>query len=65
MAPESLKKNDYSFKSDIWALGVIFYELLLNDTPWKAKSEKDLLKRIETEPIQSIIANKNIPAVAK
>lgn len=38
MAPESLRKNDYSFKSDIWALGVIFYELLLNDTPWRAKS---------------------------
>jgi len=48
MAPESLRKNDYSFKSDIWALGVILYELLLNDTPWRAKSEKELLKRIET-----------------
>jgi serine/threonine protein kinase len=38
MAPESLKKNDYSFKSDIWALGIIFYEMLFNDTPWRAKN---------------------------
>jgi len=25
MAPESLRKNDYSFKSDIWSLGVILF----------------------------------------
>lgn len=46
MAPQSLKKNEYSFKSDIWALGVILYEMLFNDTPWRAKNEKDLLKKI-------------------
>ena len=38
MAPESLKKNEYSYKSDIWALGIIFYEMLLNDTPWRARN---------------------------
>jgi serine/threonine protein kinase len=38
MAPESLKKNEYSFKSDVWALGIIFYEMLFNDTPWRAKN---------------------------
>jgi serine/threonine protein kinase len=65
MAPESLKRNEYSFKSDIWALGIIFYEMLLNDTPWRAKNEKDLLKRIETETIQSIISTKNISSVSK
>ena len=48
MAPESLRKNDYSFKSDIWALGIIFYEILLNDTPWRAKTEKELLRKIES-----------------
>lgn len=48
MAPESLRKNDYSYKSDIWALGVIFYEMLFSDTPWRAKNEKDLLRKIES-----------------
>jgi serine/threonine protein kinase len=38
MAPESLKKNEYSFKTDIWSIGVIFYEMLTNDTPWRAKN---------------------------
>lgn len=40
MAPESLKRNEYSFKTDIWAIGVIFYEMLTCDTPWRAKNEK-------------------------
>lgn len=48
MAPESLKRNDYSLQSDIWALGIIFYEMLTGSTPWKAKNEKELLKKIES-----------------
>jgi serine/threonine protein kinase len=47
MAPESLRKNDYSYKSDIWALGIIYYEMLFSDTPWRAKNEKELLRKIE------------------
>ena len=40
MPPEALNENKYSFKSDIWALGVIFYEMLTGKTPWRAKTEK-------------------------
>ena len=46
MAPESLKRNEYSFKTDIWAIGVIFFEMLTGDTPWRAKNEKELIKKI-------------------
>ena len=46
MAPESLKRNEYSFKTDIWALGVILHELLTGQTPWKAKNEKELVRKI-------------------
>jgi serine/threonine protein kinase len=28
MAPEIYKNNKYSKKSDIWALGIVLYELL-------------------------------------
>lgn len=38
MPPEALVNNKYSFKSDIWALGVIFFEMLTGKAPWKAKS---------------------------
>jgi serine/threonine protein kinase len=40
MPPEALNENKYSFKSDIWALGVIYYEMLTGKTPWRAKTEK-------------------------
>lgn len=32
MSPEAYKENIYSEKSDIWALGIIFYEMLHGKT---------------------------------
>lgn len=28
MCPQALRKNEYSFKSDIWSIGALYYELL-------------------------------------
>jgi len=38
MPPEALNENKYSYKSDIWAFGVIFFEMLTGRTPWRAKT---------------------------
>jgi serine/threonine protein kinase len=38
MPYESLVGNVYSFKSDIWAIGVTFLEMLAGKTPWKSKT---------------------------
>jgi len=32
MSPEAYNKTIYSEKSDVWSLGAIFYELLMNTT---------------------------------
>lgn len=40
MSPESLHSNYYSKKSDIWSLGIVFYEILQGRTPWDPKNEK-------------------------
>jgi len=34
MPLESLKTNKYSFKSDIFAIGIILYEIVTGRTPW-------------------------------
>lgn len=65
MAPESLRRNQYSYKTDIWAIGVIFFQMLTGDTPWRAKNEKELLKKIQSQKIETIIQRKNFSPKAK
>lgn len=43
MSMEALADNNYSFKSDIWAMGVTFFEMLIGRVPWISKSEKELV----------------------
>lgn len=33
MAPEMLRKSEYSFKIDIWAIGILLYEIVYGKTP--------------------------------
>ena len=42
MAPEVLSSSDYSPKSDIWALGIIFYQMLNGKLPWQSHTSKAL-----------------------
>lgn len=55
MPLEALNDNIYSFKSDVWAIGVIFYEMLTGKTPWRAKTEADLKRQIRAVSIKSVI----------
>lgn len=55
MPLEALNDNLYSAKSDVWAIGVIFYEMLTGNTPWRAKTEADLKRQIKAISIKSIL----------
>ena len=39
MSPQILKKHSYTNKSDLWSVGLIFYEMIYGQTPWPAHSE--------------------------
>ena len=55
MPPQALNSNKYSHKSDIWAIGIIFYEMLTGVTPWTGKTETQLKAKIKTTSIRNIL----------
>lgn len=38
MSPQILKKSKYTAKSDLWSIGLIYYEMLHGRTPWPASN---------------------------
>ena len=51
MSPEVLAGGKHSFSSDIYGLGVIWYELLHKKAPWEAKTEEELYNKKITQKI--------------
>ena len=42
MAPEILNHHKYNIKSDLWSVGVILYEMVMKEHPFKALNITDL-----------------------
>lgn len=38
-APEILSGKIYGYESDIWSLGIIYYQMLYRDYPFKATNQ--------------------------
>ena len=45
-APEILEKKPYSFKVDIWSLGLIFYQLVILDYPFEGITNEEMQNNI-------------------
>jgi len=52
MAPEIMKSQKYDYKSDLWSVGIIFYEMLVGNTPFKSKNIYELIRRIENDEVK-------------
>ena len=61
MSPEAYKENIYTEKSDIWSIGIIFYEMLTGNTLDKGKDipETFALLREKGIPIPSKLSKKS------
>ena len=58
MAPEILNNQKYNIKSDIWSLGIIMYEMVMKNHPFKTNNMKDLIEKINNK--KPIIVNVNV-----
>ncbi|KRX05951.1 Protein kinase-like domain [Pseudocohnilembus persalinus] len=56
MAPEILEEKNYGLSCDIYSLGVNFYQMVFGSYPFDARSESELVKKIQG---QLINFNKN------
>ncbi len=52
MAPEQITtKTDVDARADVWALGIILYELLVGETPFEAETADAVLKLVRTRSV--------------
>ena len=46
MSPEMLRSQPHTYKVDIWALGILLYEMLHGSSPFRAPNPKSMLRLI-------------------
>lgn len=47
MAPQVVQKQKYSYKADIWSLGVILFELINGKTPFHSRDREEFENKVE------------------
>ena len=64
MSPEQTRggRENYTPACDIWALGIILYELLAGCRPFGHDDPVELFRMIRNEPVPPIPADRNAPA---
>jgi len=55
MPPEQIQGRELTLQSDIYSLGVVMFQLLCGQLPYKADSNVELIEKINREPIPSIL----------
>ncbi len=51
MAPEIMQGRRYDAKADLWSVGMILYECVVGKTPFRGRSQMELLRNIMARPL--------------
>ncbi|CAD8133722.1 unnamed protein product [Paramecium octaurelia] len=51
MSPQALRQQGHTEQGDVWAIGVVFYEMLFGRTPFNGQSEAALISNIMNQPL--------------
>ena len=61
IAPETIRKQAPTFQTDLYSLGIMFFEVLTGRTPFQAPTPEELLKRhLRDEPANASEFNPNV-----
>ena len=49
MSPEMIQNRPYDYKIDIWALGILLFELIAGNAPFKGDKPEEVLEQMKTK----------------
>ncbi len=64
MSPEQARGKDVDHRTDVWSIGIIFFEMLTSQLPFEGNSDLSLMYAIVNDtPLQLSQFRKNVPVI--